>query len=85
MWGLAAGSLFASAPINSFGNNPHYPAGKNRIVVGNELKADLVIAGGGMGGCAAALAALRNQLSVILTEETDWIGGQSDTTGSTSR
>ena len=40
------------------------------------LNADLVIAGGGLGGCAAALAALRNGLSVILTEETDWIGGQ---------
>ena len=42
----------------------------------NFLKADLVIAGGGVGGCAAALAALRNNLSVIMTEETDWIGGQ---------
>jgi hypothetical protein len=41
-----------------------------------ERKADLVIAGGGLGGCAAALAALRNKLTVILTEETDWIGGQ---------
>ena len=41
-----------------------------------EMKADVVIAGGGLGGCAAALAALRNGLSVILTEETDWIGGQ---------
>lgn len=41
-----------------------------------ELKADLVIAGGGLGGCAAALSALRNGLNVILTEETDWIGGQ---------
>ncbi len=41
-----------------------------------ELKADLVIAGGGLGGCAAALAAMRNGLSVIMTEETDWIGGQ---------
>lgn len=39
-------------------------------------EADLVIAGGGLGGCAAALAALRNGQSVILTEETDWIGGQ---------
>ncbi len=42
----------------------------------NELSADVVIAGGGLGGCAATLAALRNNLSVILTEETDWIGGQ---------
>ncbi|NIJ51440.1 FAD-dependent oxidoreductase [Dyadobacter arcticus] len=40
------------------------------------LIADVAIAGGGLGGCAAALAALRNNLSVILTEETDWIGGQ---------
>ncbi len=41
-----------------------------------ELNSDLVIAGGGLGGCAAALAALRNNIKVILTEETDWIGGQ---------
>ncbi|QRR02202.1 FAD-dependent oxidoreductase [Dyadobacter sandarakinus] len=40
------------------------------------LKADLIIAGGGLGGCAASLAALRNGLTVILTEETDWLGGQ---------
>src|SRR3989337_706689 len=40
------------------------------------LSADVVIAGGGLGGCAAAMAALRNNLRVILTEETDWIGGQ---------
>lgn len=37
---------------------------------------DLIIAGGGLGGVAAALAALRNGLKVIMTEETDWIGGQ---------
>ena len=41
-----------------------------------ELAADLVIVGGGLGGCAAALAAARNGLRVTLTEETDWIGGQ---------
>jgi hypothetical protein len=41
-----------------------------------ELSADLVIIGGGLGGCAAALAAARNGLRVIMTEETDWIGGQ---------
>ena len=41
-----------------------------------EQKADIVIAGGGLGGCAAALAALRNKRTVIMTEETDWIGGQ---------
>ena len=41
-----------------------------------ELKSDLVIIGGGLGGCACALAALRSGLNVIMTEETDWIGGQ---------
>jgi hypothetical protein len=41
-----------------------------------EFAADVVILGGGLGGCAAALAALRNGLRVILTEETDWLGGQ---------
>jgi flavin-dependent dehydrogenase len=39
-----------------------------------ELSADIVICGGGLGGCASAMAALRNNLKVILTEETDWIG-----------
>ena len=41
-----------------------------------ELVADLVIIGGGFGGCAAALAAARNGVQVLMTEETDWIGGQ---------
>ena len=41
-----------------------------------EIAADIVIVGGGAGGCAAALAAARSGRSVILTEETDWIGGQ---------
>jgi hypothetical protein len=41
-----------------------------------EIAADLVIIGGGLGGCAAALAALRNGRKVVMTEPTDWIGGQ---------
>jgi FAD dependent oxidoreductase len=41
-----------------------------------ELACDIAVIGGGVGGCAAALAALREGLRVILTEETDWIGGQ---------
>jgi hypothetical protein len=41
-----------------------------------ERFADLVIVGGGLGGCAAALAAARMGLRVLMTEETDWIGGQ---------
>ncbi|MEK8131561.1 FAD-dependent oxidoreductase [Paenibacillus filicis] len=41
-----------------------------------EMKADCIIIGGGTGGFAAALAAARLGKQVILTEETDWIGGQ---------
>lgn len=49
----------------------------NTIHIGERtIKADLVIIGGGTGGCATALGALRNGLTVIMTEETDWIGGQ---------
>ncbi|MFN7999900.1 MAG: FAD-dependent oxidoreductase [Acidobacteriota bacterium] len=41
-----------------------------------ELRGDVAIIGGGLGGVAAALAACRNGQRVILTEETDWLGGQ---------
>jgi hypothetical protein len=41
-----------------------------------ESRSDIVIIGGGLGGVAAALAALRSGCGVILTEETDWLGGQ---------
>lgn len=39
-------------------------------------EADILVVGGGLGGVAAALAACRAGRSVVLTEETDWIGGQ---------
>jgi len=41
-----------------------------------EIAADLVIVGCGLGGCAAALASLRVGRRVVLTEPTDWVGGQ---------
>jgi hypothetical protein len=41
-----------------------------------EQAADIVIVGGGAGGCAAALAACRLGRTVVMTEETAWIGGQ---------
>jgi len=40
------------------------------------LRADVAIIGAGTGGCAAALAALRNGMRVVMTEETQWVGGQ---------
>lgn len=51
-------------------------AGRRENSRAREMYADVIIIGGGMGGCAAALACCRNGLSVIMTEETDWIGGQ---------
>lgn len=44
--------------------------------LGKGFEADVAIIGASFGGVAAALAALRNGLRVVLTEETDWIGGQ---------
>jgi hypothetical protein len=43
---------------------------------GREQATDILIVGGGTGGCAAALAAASLGRRVILTEETDWLGGQ---------
>lgn len=42
----------------------------------NELACDVLVIGGGVGGVAAALAATRNGAHVVMTEATDWIGGQ---------
>lgn len=73
---IGAGGFLTAVPVlspgalSAAGNKDKHRKGTD------EIRADLVIAGGGMGGCACALAALRNGLSVVMTEETDWIGGQ---------
>ena len=41
-----------------------------------ELQTEILIVGGGTGGCAAALAACAMGRRVIMTEPTAWIGGQ---------
>jgi len=41
-----------------------------------EIDCDVLVAGGGMGGVAAALAAARRGCRTCLVEETDWLGGQ---------
>jgi hypothetical protein len=46
------------------------------LLAARELRCDVAVIGGGVGGCAAALAALRNGRRVVMTEETDWVGGQ---------
>lgn len=42
---------------------------------------DVAVIGGGLGGCAAALAACEAGRSVVLTEPTDWLGGQATAQG----
>ncbi|MBI4601369.1 MAG: FAD-dependent oxidoreductase, partial [Planctomycetes bacterium] len=70
---LAAGSALAGASCSAGAEARGQPAAR---AAPKEIRADLVVAGGGLGGCAAALAACRNGLRVVMTEETDWIGGQ---------
>jgi 2-polyprenyl-6-methoxyphenol hydroxylase-like FAD-dependent oxidoreductase len=41
-----------------------------------ELRADVAVVGGGLGGVAAALAAAGGGQRVVLTEGSDWLGGQ---------
>lgn len=41
-----------------------------------ELATDVLVIGGGVGGVAAALGALRQGKRVVLTEESPWLGGQ---------
>ena len=41
-----------------------------------DQETDVLVVGGGLGGVAAALAACAAGQRVVLTEETDWLGGQ---------
>jgi hypothetical protein len=70
----ASGGFVAAAPL--LRPDPASRSYRQKIREAAELQSDVVILGGGLGGFAAAMAALRNGLRVILTEETDWIGGQ---------
>jgi hypothetical protein len=75
---IACGTgLLASGPSLIFSRSARAAEERGTTRAGRgELAADVVIAGGGLGGCAAALAALRHGCRVIMTEPTDWIGGQ---------
>lgn len=41
-----------------------------------EVQVDVAVIGGGLGGVAAALAAVEAGHTVLLSEESDWVGGQ---------
>lgn len=69
-WGLSA--LLAEIGVST----PRAAAGASPAAKLGEIAADVAIIGGGVGGCAAAIAAARRGRTVVLTEPTDWIGGQ---------
>ncbi len=54
----------------------NYKIQNSSLLKMNSLKTNILIIGGGIGGCACALAACKLGLNVVMTEETDWIGGQ---------
>jgi hypothetical protein len=66
-------TFLKTAALLPLAYGPEIPAAGPRA---RELSADVAVIGGGTGGCAAALAALRSGRRVVLTEETDWPGGQ---------
>jgi hypothetical protein len=74
---LAHAGIAAGAGLFVPGQTPAQPRAQALWdLSGAEHAADVVIVGGGFGGCAAALAAARRGLTVVMTEETDWVGGQ---------
>jgi hypothetical protein len=74
--GFAAPIALATPALMAQNTPQAQPGFPSASAPAKELETDVLIIGGGTGGCAAALAAARNGFRVIMTEETDWIGGQ---------
>ncbi len=66
----AGSGIFLSPYIQAAGN------AFKPLKAASELSADVIITGGGLGGVAAAIAVCRNGAKAIMTEPTNWIGGQ---------
>ncbi|MBM3873108.1 MAG: FAD-dependent oxidoreductase, partial [Verrucomicrobia bacterium] len=72
----AAGAAVVLSPAASFAQSTTVTRARS---TGRELRADVLVVAASLGGVAAALAAARMGRTVLLTEETDWIGGQATT------
>lgn len=77
---VVSSTIVAGIPSTISADRVYTFTQKEKSKIGNNTVesfiADAVIIGGGLGGFAAAYALLRNNQTVIMTEETDWIGGQ---------
>jgi FAD dependent oxidoreductase len=86
------GSLWVSLLTLSVGSGPglaqnlvqDLPVSRSQSPRTQTLDCDLLIAGGGLAGVAAAIAALDAGHTVCLTELTDWVGGQLSSQGTTA-
>lgn len=73
---ISAGGALLLTP-NELKSTAKAPSFQTFSIADEELlSADVVIIGGGLGGISSALSLLQKNKKVILTEETDWLGGQ---------
>ncbi|KAF4984477.1 hypothetical protein FZEAL_325 [Fusarium zealandicum] len=69
------GAAFKDVQVNGATTIPSWQKGLATSTP-KTFSADILVAGGGLGGVAAALGALRRGRRVFLTEEYEWLGGQ---------
>jgi FAD-dependent oxidoreductase family protein len=74
--GQAHANGASNGTTNGVNGNGHIHIHTTSQVLPQNLTTDVLIVGGGMGGVAAALGALRRGRRVVLTDEFDWLGGQ---------
>ena len=75
---MGSGIYFSSVLTSCSSTSNKIDVGKRVVIdtLSESFISDIIIAGAGVGGYASALSALKNDLTVVMTEETDWIGGQ---------
>lgn len=75
---MGSGIYFSSVLTSCSSTGNKIDVGKRVVIdtLSESFISDIIIVGAGVGGYASALSALKNGLTVVMTEETDWIGGQ---------
>lgn len=74
---LASGGLIAASALVNAGAAKATVTEKQKTLNNKTLSANVVVAGGGLAGVCAALAAARNGASVILIQDRSRLGGNS--------